>query len=1106
MAQTTDKNKSNEIGDNISDISNRDSVQSVGASTSIAPDSGEGTVTGDTTISNEINKENFHVESNDTDTDNLNKTECTKVSDVLDDSEDIELQWDEDDCNNTTVDTDTHKTDDELENKLLEETEQNNQDSLTKLVKETKLTLEDKLLQELITSAENCENREQKTTEVPMELNEDELLQEEQLKDSEVMNVDTSDKDSKKQEEYLKENTLDVSIVTQEENKFTKIIEKLNSDDDSQHDLSMEVDDDASVEDSTLQKKNGYGLNQPDVMIEIPTQETIDINDFPDSPIDDGIDDSMEKMHNMSEEEVAAPSVEKPKPSTSTVIPKMTPDTCNESQEVTDCLGLLSESFRVMDEDEDQDDDDGDADDDDDDFDQDESSNQMTAEHSEDSSAQHSENEPARGGVEREEENFAFDEVDIDEDGINGELRRDFKQEIECNDSENRMPLISGLKHARKTFEIKKEKSENDRSTSVTKEKDGTSKPQDNIKKEKDDNILSTCVQKENVSTSVSQGNLEMAVEDNVISTCVTEDKESTRKSQGNVMKEKEDSIISTCVTKEKDGTSISQNNVMDKNEDNITSTCVTKKKGTITVSQDNMNNKNEEAIPSKEATEKSQGDTIHSENNAIQLESAVQSIDQVNKEKEDGTPFGVKIKIEKEDSTKPRSTIVATQIETKYIETQINDDVIEQVIEIETVKISDDEDDEPPKKTQENLQQKTDMTTPLEKPLQGTTALEKNTLVEEVTALEKTTELEKSTETTATSETTAAQETTAVQETTAAPETIAAPETTALPETTAAIEKPLEMEKTTEPDDVTINLTPDQTDTEESHPPDGSTTSPKSPRVKNLTVSTLLNTNIISVVELGESSSEEDIQEVSKENPPEHSISQLQKLLDSSFKPPPLTSMTTVNIPTGIDIMSTSGAGENKTQIVTKEGEVVISGVPKRPPQKTARLNTSEVTIKTASSSEQSLVIPEAKAQEQNIPPAPTRPKLSLEIFSLDSDEEETPAKESEKLKKKTKKCVNSACSSGSTALEAADIATAEYYDAARKKRPLVCQPCADAVLVRKQKLMAGIKNLTPLLKLDSSSSSQDLVEISDSESEGEDSEPQEQQPMDTIGEEAAK
>lgn len=56
------------------------------------------------------------------------------------------------------------------------------------------------------------------------------------------------------------------------------------------------------------------------------------------------------------------------------------------------------------------------------------------------------------------------------------------------------------------------------------------------------------------------------------------------------------------------------------------------------------------------------------------------------------------------------------------------------------------------------------------------------------------------------------------------------------------------------------------------------------------------------------------------------------------------------------------------------------------------------------------------------------------------------------ESPKKKTKKCVNSACSSSSTELQAADSATAEYYDAAKKKRSFVCQPCADAVLVRKQ------------------------------------------------------
>lgn len=56
-------------------------------------------------------------------------------------------------------------------------------------------------------------------------------------------------------------------------------------------------------------------------------------------------------------------------------------------------------------------------------------------------------------------------------------------------------------------------------------------------------------------------------------------------------------------------------------------------------------------------------------------------------------------------------------------------------------------------------------------------------------------------------------------------------------------------------------------------------------------------------------------------------------------------------------------------------------------------------------------------------------------------------------------------------------------------------------------QILVTGIKNMTPLMKLDSSSNIQDLVEISDSESDGEDSEPQEQQqPKEKIGEEVAK
>lgn len=43
---------------------------------------------------------------------------------------------------------------------------------------------------------------------------------------------------------------------------------------------------------------------------------------------------------------------------------------------------------------------------------------------------------------------------------------------------------------------------------------------------------------------------------------------------------------------------------------------------------------------------------------------------------------------------------------------------------------------------------------------------------------------------------------------------------------------------------------------------------------------------------------------------------------------------MTSVNLPAGIEIKSTSAAG-NSSEIVMKEGEVVISGLPKPPPIK---------------------------------------------------------------------------------------------------------------------------------------------------------------------------
>ncbi|XP_075988630.1 SET domain bifurcated histone lysine methyltransferase eggless [Anticarsia gemmatalis] len=283
--------------------------------------------------------------------------------------------------------------------------------------------------------------------------------------------------------------------------------------------------------------------------------------------------------------------------------------------------------------------------------------------------------------------------------------------------------------------------------------------------------------------------------------------------------------------------------------------------------------------------------------------------------------------------------------------------------------------------------------------------------------------------------------------------------------------------------------------------------------KLKNLAI-TKQSTNL-NIVDLEESSSEDDM-EVNE--PSEKKASRMKRRLldppESSQAKTPVTDegVTSVNLPPGIEIM-TSGVG-GTSEIVTKEGEVVISGVPKPPPQKPARLNTDEVTIKTTSSTEPTLVIPETAIKEPGQAETSTRPRMGLEIFSLDSDEEDSGGKDSDpkpqlpELVERRWKCINSMCTSGVREYIVADGATAAYYDASKKRRPMVCRPCADALRDRKQKLVTDIKNMVPLLQLDMSATSQDLVEVLDSDSEDDDQGPMEHddENRETIGEETAK
>nr|XP_049707074.1 uncharacterized protein LOC110383113 isoform X2 [Helicoverpa armigera] len=274
--------------------------------------------------------------------------------------------------------------------------------------------------------------------------------------------------------------------------------------------------------------------------------------------------------------------------------------------------------------------------------------------------------------------------------------------------------------------------------------------------------------------------------------------------------------------------------------------------------------------------------------------------------------------------------------------------------------------------------------------------------------------------------------------------------------------------------------------------------------KMKKLEITTQEPSSVVNYVDL-EESSEDEIQEVEKQPEQPPTIDQPKPETDS---------VTNVNIPSEIEIMCTSGSGST-SEIVTKEKEVVISGVPKPPPQKTARLNTSEVSIKTASNTEP-LVIPETKINDASQTAGQAQPKGGLEIFSLDSDDEDSSAKEKPETPHKmtalelekareSSKCINYCCLNGSAVpFIPAEPAVVAYYDAGRKRRSMVCLPCAQVVADRNQNLIRGIKNLTPLLDLEMAKLSQDLVEISDSESEDEDMTPDE--PKESIGEEGAK
>ncbi|XP_047513259.1 histone-lysine N-methyltransferase eggless isoform X2 [Pieris napi] len=173
---------------------------------------------------------------------------------------------------------------------------------------------------------------------------------------------------------------------------------------------------------------------------------------------------------------------------------------------------------------------------------------------------------------------------------------------------------------------------------------------------------------------------------------------------------------------------------------------------------------------------------------------------------------------------------------------------------------------------------------------------------------------------------------------------------------------------------------------------------------------------------------------------------------------------VTSVNLPAGIDVIASHSSIAN-TDIRVKEGEIVISGIPKPAAVKVARLNTAEVSIKTT-----------------KLPP--------LEVFNLDSDEDMEVDKEVAEdksevtdAKLKSMKCVNEACPHLTNVFYVADSSALSFYNA--KKCRYVCEICAEAVVRRNERLIEGIRNFENLVLLDLGKDIKDSIEVLDSDSD---------------------
>ncbi|XP_013143389.1 PREDICTED: histone-lysine N-methyltransferase eggless-like isoform X2 [Papilio polytes] len=114
----------------------------------------------------------------------------------------------------------------------------------------------------------------------------------------------------------------------------------------------------------------------------------------------------------------------------------------------------------------------------------------------------------------------------------------------------------------------------------------------------------------------------------------------------------------------------------------------------------------------------------------------------------------------------------------------------------------------------------------------------------------------------------------------------------------------------------------------------------------------------------------------------------------------------------------------------------------------------------------------------------------IGLEVFNVDSDEDEVEQNvEVEAIDVENPapvQCVNPKCQSlNDTKFYAADADMSMFYKIEHKKKAAVCEACANLYYKHLEDLLNKFKNFTPLLDLDTGKNYQDVVHISDSESD---------------------